>query len=605
MEPLSANRLGELLVEGGDITPAQLEEALEIQAKSGARLGEILVGLGAINYLTLYARLSTILKIPFINLETEPCDASLLEAGCERSYLETQMIPWRRKGRALVMAVTEPTSENVARAREIFGASVEWALTTPYDIYQQVQQHFHHDLSDHAVHHLWRFNPERSARRLFLARRQQTRLPVVFAVVSLLTLLYAQMMFAFLSVINGLYLTALLFKFYLFWAGYFYKRRPPSPALSDAELPVYTILIPIYKEKESTIKMLIAAIRAIDYPKEKLDVKLIVEADDDKSLVAILNRQPERIFHIVRVPPSEPRTKPKACNYALQFAKGSLATIYDAEDQPDPQQLRLAAARFAEAGEQLACLQARLNYYNRRDNMLTRLFSLEYAMWFDAMLFGLERFRLPMPLGGTSNHFRTRILKSIYAWDPYNVTEDADLGIRLAEAGYETQILDSLTLEEAPNGLPNWIRQRTRWIKGYIQTFFVHMRDPERTLRTLGLRGLLGFVLFIGSSSFAFIITPLIISASVLAYFHIYTMPEWLYNLMLTNLLGGWMVHLAVALAIIHKRNWRDSLIALPLFPFYWLLHSVASIRAVYQLFKGQNHQWEKTTHGVFKTIER
>ena len=594
-------RLGEALIAARKITEEQLTHALDLQTNSNARLGEILVSLGILHHLELYPILAQLLGLRFINLRDKPCDPELFERDISRSYLSLQMIPWRIEGETLVVAMAEPQDD----VGHIFGEKVEYVLATPHDIYEQVQLLDSGFLSDHAIQQLWRFEPQRSARRLFMLRRKKTIWMPILLGVLLSVFFFEASTLVLLAVINLVYLLAMLFKFHIFWAGYYYtepvKIGTPIP---DKELPLYTIFVPLFKEPEATVKSLIQAIRGLDYPKDKLDIKLIVEEDDYETFQHLVTQKPERIFHIVRVPHSQPQTKPKACNYALQFAKGTLATIYDAEDIPEPQQLRKAAQMFADIGESLGCVQARLNYYNRRDNLLTRLFSLEYAMWFDAMLSGLERLGLPMPLGGTSNHFRTKVLKSIHAWDPYNVTEDADLGLRLAEAGYQTRILNSLTLEEAPNTFKNWIRQRTRWVKGYIQTFFVHLREPKQAIKVLGLKGVLGFVLFIGSASFAFVITPVILTLSLLAYFGNYTMPLWLYGLMVFNMVGGMAVHLVIALAILWRHKWWDTLLAVPVFPFYWFLHTIASIRAVYQLVGGKLHHWEKTIHGVFKRKE-
>ena len=598
---MSGVRLGEQLVAAGTINQEQLSRALEVQANSGARLGEILVSLGIIHHLELYTVLSHILGPRFVNLRENPCDPELFDSDYARSYLAMHIVPWRREGTTLYIATTEPPTEELQKKLEdICGEKVEYILATPHDIYEQVQLYAGGLLSDHAVQQLWRFEPQRSARRLFMLRRKKAFWAPVLLSLLFLALFFETPTLFLLAVINGIYLLAMLFKFQIFWAGYYHTELPPSAEqIPDAELPTYTIFVPLFKEPATTVKSLIQAIRALDYPKDKLDVKLIVEEGDDATFHNLIAQKPERIFHIVRVPHSQPQTKPKACNYALQFAKGTLATIYDAEDIPEPQQLRKAAQMFADVGKKLGCVQARLNYYNRRDNMLTRMFSLEYAMWFDAMLYGLQRLELPMPLGGTSNHFRTKVLQSIYAWDPYNVTEDADLGLRLAEAGYQTRILNSLTLEEAPNTFKNWITQRTRWVKGYIQTFFVHLREPRRAVKMLGLKGVLGFVLFIGSASFAFVITPVILTISLLVYFGDYDVPIWLYSLMIFNMVGGMLVHLTIALAVL----W-DMLLAVPVFPFYWFLHTIASIRAVYQLVSGKLHHWEKTIHGVFKRKE-
>lgn len=598
-------RLGEWLLAQKHITPLQLEQALTLQQGGKARLGQCLLTLGYIHALTLMQALAAQRNGLCVDLRKEPCDPACFSPADAVLYLELKCVPWRVEADGtLWLAATETEIPRLAEIPSLRGRKLGVVLATLKDIEEQVALLGREALCEEAVHKLWRFSPQRSA-RYFLEPQRKRRprtLLVALAVLLVASLFFMPTLLGLLVLINGVYLLALLFKVQLFFAGLQLGRKPPPEPIAEEELPTYTILVPMFKEPRQTIKNLLQALQALDYPKEKIDIKLIVEEDDAGTWEAVLAEKPPAYFHILRVPYSVPRTKPKACNYALLFARGELATIYDAEDAPHPQQLKQAAALFRQEGRSLGCVQARLNYYNRKDNLLTQLFALEYTMWFDAMLKGLQRFGMPMPLGGTSNHFRTRVLKAIHGWDPFNVTEDADLGVRLAEAGFRTQVLDSLTLEEAPNTLPNWIRQRTRWVKGYIQTFVVHLREPRRTWRILGAKGVIGFILFVGSASFAFIVTPFILAISLLFYFSAYALPAWLASLLWFNLLGGLLAHLIIALVLCWRQKWWDALLAVPVFPLYWCLHSIASIRAVIQLVSGRIHLWEKTVHGLFKS---
>lgn len=263
--------------------------------------------------------------------------------------------------------------------------------------------------------------------------------------------------------------------------------------LSEADLPVYTVLVPMYKEPEVAEKI-ISAVTHLDYPQEKLDVILLLEEDDRETrekIEAVRDRLPAcvSIFAAPCVAKGEPRTKPRACNWGLERARGEFLVIFDAEDQPEPDQLKKAVCVFRQleaAGKRhVACLQAKLNYFNARQNLLTRCFTLEYTNWFDLFLPGLHAAGTPIPLGGTSNHFRTALLKQAGGWDPFNVTEDCDLGLRLTRQGFATEVLDSTTWEEAVSRVPNWIRQRSRWVKGYFQTHLVHTRDAYLPLLAL------------------------------------------------------------------------------------------------------------------------
>jgi cellulose synthase/poly-beta-1,6-N-acetylglucosamine synthase-like glycosyltransferase len=141
-------------------------------------------------------------------------------------------------------------------------------------------------------------------------------------------------------------------------------------------------------------------------------------------------------MEIIVAPRGPPQTKPRALNVALALARGAFTVIYDAEDLPGRRQLRTAAARFAVSGPEVACLQARLSIYDPGRNALTRLFAIEYAALFEVINPGLIALGHPILLGGTSNHFRTQVLQVGRGWDAWNVTEDADLSIRLARAGF-------------------------------------------------------------------------------------------------------------------------------------------------------------------------
>ncbi|HEY0267258.1 MAG TPA: glycosyltransferase [Rhizomicrobium sp.] len=375
-----------------------------------------------------------------------------------------------------------------------------------------------------------------------------------------------------------------------------FRRAPPDHAAGLA-LPTYTVLVPLYREA-AVLPGLVRGLCALDYPAHLLDIKLVMEADDGETLAAA--RALDTGFEIVAVPAGGPRTKPKAANYALAFARGEYLVVYDAEDRPEPDQLRKAVATFRASSRRTACLQARLNFYNARQNWLTRMFALDYALWFDALLPGLDRIGVPMPLGGTSNHFRTAVLRDIGGWDAFNVTEDADIGIRLSQLGYRVSMLDSTTFEEAPVTVGAWLKQRSRWLKGYMQTWLVHMRDPLALVRRTGVSGFLAFQLFIGGGVvFALANPPLWIAFLSALLLHRLTgtggpgaiIPGA--GLLANNVLLTYMAVLAP-----RRRGW-DELAPYGLTVIaYWALVSAAGYRAIVQLVT-KPFFWEKTTHGV------
>ncbi len=398
-----------------------------------------------------------------------------------------------------------------------------------------------------------------------------------------------------------------LFRCMLLIAGLYAAWRaryaaPENVAFTDAELPVYTVLVPLYREPGS-VPQLIAALTRLDYPADRLDIKLVLEADDAATFAAIQKLNPPAHFEILRVPPLAPRTKPKACNYALATARGAHVVIYDAEDIPDTDQLRKAAKAFHAGGPQLACLQARLNYYNPRENWLTRQFTLEYSMWFDWLLPGLQALGLPIPLGGTSNHFRTNVLRSLGGWDAYNVTEDADLGLRLSRRGFTCRVLNSTTMEEANCQHANWLRQRTRWLKGYMLTWLVHMRRPLLLWRQLGPGAFLGFQLFVGGTVALALALPAALLIFILGVCACGPLaPEILAHLNGIVFIMGITVTGISATAGAMGRGHYDLLADIALTPLYWGFTMLASLRALQQLVNDPFY-WEKTRHAISQVI--
>jgi hypothetical protein len=365
-----------------------------------------------------------------------------------------------------------------------------------------------------------------------------------------------------------------------------------EPTDCDGPLPVYTILVPLYREA-NVVPDLAAALRALDYPHDLLDIKLIVEEDDGETVAAAELAARDGPFEIVRVPNVGPRTKPKACNYAMHFARGAFTVIFDAEDRPEPDQLRKAVAVFHRAPPNTACLQARLAFYNAEECWLSRLFALDYMLWFEVLLPGLDRLGVPMPLGGTSNHFRTEALRLLKGWDAFNVTEDADLGIRIAQHGMRVAMLDSTTFEEAPTLLGVWFRQRTRWLKGYMQTWLVHTRAPMGLARQAGWKGFLAFHFFIGGSVATALSNPVLWVVFAASLFQPHQD-----GLALSGLLGGNAMVVMLAALVPLKRGLRDALPFALTVTVYWGLVSFAAWRGLGQLFTRPFH-WEKTAHGL------
>lgn len=373
----------------------------------------------------------------------------------------------------------------------------------------------------------------------------------------------------------------------------------PLPYYVLKDLPVYTILVPLYREA-GVVSQLVTALSALNWPAAKLDIKLICEADDSETLFALAHQQLSAQFEVLRVPPVGPRTKPKALNYALQFARGEYIVVYDAEDRPHRDQLLEAWQAFCRGSNQLACLQAPLVIGNFSSNFLTRYFSFEYAGLFRGLLPWLSRRGAVMPLGGTSNHLKRSVLQKIGGWDSYNVTEDADLGMRLARFGYHVDVINRPTLEDAPENYQDWKTQRTRWFKGWMQTWLVHLRSPLQTYRQLGAARFSLNLLYTTGLLLSALLHPFMLAGLFLGAISVAlgnssdaALAALIFSGM--NLLTAYLsFHILCqkTLRYNEKRNYSY----LCGIPFYWILLSHASWRALYQMFTAPHH-WEKTPH--------
>lgn len=415
-------------------------------------------------------------------------------------------------------------------------------------------------------------------------------------------------------------------------------RRKPPVSLDDPEVwPLYTILVPLYKETRVAASI-VRQIQGLDYPKDRLDVLFLLEHDDALTREALVNAGVLDWSRILVMPAQQPRTKPRACNYGLEHARGEFLVIFDAEDRPEPDQLKKAVRSFATQPKDVICLQAQLAYYNHNQNLLTRWFAIEYNVWFAHWLPGLDARGGPLPLGGTSNHFRTAALRTLGGWDPFNVTEDCDLGVRLHLAGFHTAMLDSVTWEEANSRVWNWIRQRSRWMKGYLITHMVWARNPWKLLWKLGPVGALRYFHSIfGIPALALLSLPMWLLMAVYAGALIHDMQSgatllellwqktpaihpgrWSWPLIgygegldafwsilsvifcsISGLLflgNGFFILINV---LFGRRAGQQGLwIAALLSPIYWVLISIGAWKGLIQLLTSP-HYWEKTIHGL------
>ena len=603
-------RLGELLVARGYLSTSQLAEALDQGEREGTRLGEVLTHERVISEEELLPVLSEQYDLPLVDLADQEPDPEALAIIPERVQRALRCIPLSSDERTLYIALADELDDaTVAALREHTQLRLRGFLASPRDIDTLLQRIYGQRYVNVATLALRDERPDDCASRVLTGGQKAFigAIAVIFLVALFfwptITIVVATGMTSVYYVLSSLY------RFQLTYTSLGHHQEiqiddADTEALDESTLPIYSLLIPLYREA-AVLPALTSGINSLDYPKAKLDVKLLCEEDDDETLDAIeaLNLAPH--FKVVVVPDMEPKTKPKACNYGLLFADGEYVALFDAEDRPQPDQLKKAVVAFRQSPEELICVQGKLNFFNSEQNLLTRWFTTEYSMWFDLVLPGLHGHEAPIPLGGTSCHFKTEPLIELGAWDPYNVTEDADLGMRLHKQGYRTAMIDSLTLEEANPEIGNWIRQRSRWIKGYMQTYLVHMRSPFRLLREMGFRDFMSFQLVLGSV-FILLLNPLFWLLTTVFFFTQAgfirdVFPGFVFYAAAFQLfIGNFVfVYLNVAGSVQH-RYFRLAKFAL-FVPIYWGLMSLAALKGFWQLIRNPFY-WEKTTHGLSAT---
>ena len=382
-------------------------------------------------------------------------------------------------------------------------------------------------------------------------------------------------------------------------------RRPaPAPSASPPHVTV-SLLVPLHREPDIARRLLNRLAR-LDWPRALLDIIIILEERDHETRDALARQTLPAWIRVVSVPHGDLATKPRAMNHALQHCRGEIVGIYDAEDAHDADQIRKVVARFADAGPDLGCLQGALDYYNPRTNGIARLFTAEYAAWFRVIMPCLQWLRLPMPLGGTTLFMRRQVLHDLGAWDACNVTEDADLGIRISRAGLRTEMLPSTTHEEANCRARPWVRQRSRWIKGHLLTWALHMREPRQLWRDLGGRGFWGYQLILLGAQSQVLLAPLMWTFWAMAFGLPHPMQALLPDEVLKGLLALFLLAEATVMTTaflgLRRTAHRGLWPWLPLLHLYHMMASLAGWLALHEAFARPFH-WAKTSHGHFDQI--
>ncbi|MCV2869624.1 glycosyltransferase [Defluviimonas sp. WL0002] len=593
--------LGRILLERRAVAPGNMLRALALQARHDARLGDILLSRRWVSEHDLTRALCEQWGTEAADLSAEPPDSRLVDlVGPERCLAEAA-VPWRRIGAVTVIATARPEDfDRVRRDMAPLIGSCVMAIAPESKIQAAIADSGARSLVRRAETR----TPEReSCRAMGSARAARAGWVVIACLVGLTSFAPRAVFVAFaLWAIVTLFLTSAL-KAVAFWAEWRALQRPlpPSAGRSDAKLPVVSVMVPLFREDDIAPR-LVARLGRIDYPRELLDIVLVVEEVDIHTQAALSAAKLPTWMRVVLVPDGPIRTKPRALNLALDFCRGRIIGVWDAEDAPEPGQIRQIVRRFAEAGPRVGCLQGVLDYYNADHNWLTRCFTIEYAAWFRAMLPGLARLGLVVPLGGTTVFFRREVLENLGGWDAHNVTEDADLGLRLARHGYRTELVPTVTEEEPNSRVVPWIRQRSRWQKGYAITWAVHMRDPSRLWRELGAKRFIGIqILFLGSLSQA-VLAPILWSFWALSLklphpFAPLSDSGWMTALW-SLFLASEAVSLVVAVWSLREPKHRHLIKWVPLLHLYAPLASLSSYKAIYEVV-AKPFYWDKTAHGI------
>ena len=594
--------LGRILLEMGLVTDDDLMRALEVQSRQAGFLGDILIARNLVTEAQLSAALARQYNTSYFTQSQPLPDPSLIDRFGLQRCLKLQCLPWHRAGDVTVIACARPAQFERYRAEmEALFGHLAMVVISEDDLHATLLKTRRNrlklwaetcvaeDESCRKMHTRWFGNV------LFLGLVLLVALTILAPVATLLTL---TLIATFCLLINSL----------LKIAAAFAARNRRQVAASRPEAvtglvrhrkPVVSILVPLHNEP-LVVPRLINRLSRLTWPRELLDILLVVEEHDHPTRHALAACDLPRWMRVIPVPDAPLKTKPRALNFAMLFARGSIIGVYDAEDAPEPRQIHQVIQCFQNGPPTLACVQGVLDFYNARRNWLSRCFTIEYASWFRVILPGMQRLGLAVPLGGTTLFFRRDILEGLGGWDAHNVTEDADLGIRLARHGYYTQLLDTVTLEEANCRPIPWIKQRSRWLKGYAVTWLVHMRAPRQLWDQLGAWRFFGVqVLFLGTLV-QFMLAPLLWSFWLMmlglghplqSHFGAGVMVAFVTVFLLSE-----AVTISVGLMALRSRAHRHLRLWLPTLHGYFPLAVLAVYKALYELIVAPFY-WDKTAH--------
>ena len=606
--------LGQLLLDLGEVTPGDLLKATIIARREAAPLAEILLARGWASPAGLRRALSRRWHTAHIDLLAEPPDARLIDAVGHQACLAHRIVPWRRIGGITFVASARPEGFEVVAAtigRKL--GPVRMVLTDEASIEAAILA----NRRTRMIREAETCTPARFSCRLRDERRTGEIAMLLMGLAALGLVAAPLGLFAGLTVMAlALLVAATMMKIAAVGAclrAALHRRRHAhetatlarTPDELDAPLPMISVMVPMYRESDIAAR-LVGRLAGLTYPRELTDILLVVEEGDSLTRDALAEATLPRWARVVVVPDGPIRTKPRALNYALNFCRGTIIGVWDAEDWPEAEQLHKIARAFDAAPPEVVCLQGILDFYNPRSNWLARCFTIEYAGWFRVVLNGMARLGLFVPLGGTTLFFRRGPLERIGGWDAWNVTEDADLGMRLMRHGWRTEMVDTVTYEEANCRPRAWVKQRSRWHKGYFMTWATHMRRPLQLWRDIGPRAFISFQLQMAGTVAAFLIAPVLwsywlimaglghpLEGSLRASAGGYGL-----GLFLTLVLGAELVNIAIGLLAIRDAERRHLTLWIPTLSLYFPLGCLAAWKAIYEVVVHPFY-WDKTMHGI------
>jgi cellulose synthase/poly-beta-1,6-N-acetylglucosamine synthase-like glycosyltransferase len=600
----SEDSLAIALLRDGLIRPEDLIQSLSAQSPhQKGRLIDLLLSRSRTTEEDLLRATARHFGVSFV----DPCaplpDPRLIDQIGAADCLRMGLVPWRQAGAATIVATARPEDFHHLRPRlELALGPVLMAVCTAAAVENAIHSRRGARLARAAEN---RVAESESARSW---GRPDGLVVLIFAGLVIATLIWLSPLLVLRGLLALALLTLALSTALKLAAGLAALRRlPPEPPLPLlACLPQVSVIVALYRESDIAPR-LIRRLSRLDYPRELLDVVLAVEAEDTSTRAALGSVALPPWMRVVTVPAGRIKTKPRALNLALDHCRGDIIGIYDAEDAPEPDQIRKVVQRFYNRGPEVACLQGMLDYYNPRTNWMSRCFTIEYATWFRLILPGIARLGLAVPLGGTTLFFRRAVIEELGGWDAHNVTEDADLGIRLSRHGYRTELLDTVTGEEANCRVIPWIKQRSRWIKGYMMTWAVHMRQPALLWRQLGPRRFIGFQIMFAGSILQSLLAPLLWSFWVLplGLWHplAASMALWVFWAMIALFLLSEAVNITLGIVALKRTGHHLSPLWVVSLHLYFPLAVLAAYKGLWEMI-ARPFYWDKTHHGIYDPVE-